>query len=262
MASSIKADMQGMQNYLNASKASLNADQHEKLMSQQFEFFMGRLESCTMRPEDAAPLDELIRNGPWTASQREKLCGSIAAKVSVTLNDKTSRRKQQEMQFWGAYSTQEELDRDKDPNFPTDDKLQRLANRMNKIGLLNPHEAAYKNIMVTWLANAKFAVPPTPEDCRSWLLRLKNLMEGKRKAPHTPDAGQRILDYPSVPRSSWFEGESDPVSAFPTAAQMTEWGSMLALRSTSRVLRQTSPPALSLNPQANMNTAMMNLTSI
>ena len=209
-----------------------------------------------MRPEDAAPLDELIRSGPWTSSQREKLCGSIAAKVSVTLNDKTSRVKQQHMNFWGAYSTQEELDKDKDPNFPTDDKLQRLANRMDKIGLWNPHEAAYKNILTTWLANAKFAMPPTPEDCRSWLLRLKDLMKGKREAreaSRTSDPGQRILEYPSLPRSSWFEGESDPVSAFPTALQMNEWGRLLALRSTSRILRPTSPPAMSLNPQANMN---------
>lgn len=255
MAASLRADIESMQTYMDSSRMSLNAQQHGTLMTQQFEIFKSRIASIRMQARDAALLDTLIRAGPWSVAQREALCGEIANTVSSGLDGTTGRVKNQNMRYWGAYSTQAELDLDADVNYPVDDKLKRVASRMRKIKLQNPSEAAYKNIMTTWMAGCKFTEEPSSDDIFQWLLRLKQLVKQGRAFDESSGSqgSEHIVDYPKVPWQIWFD-DAAPVCKMPTVAETQKWNGMIAMRNTSRHVRPAPTPAAH-----DMNTVMMRL---
>ena len=235
-------ELNALQGFLVAQQGSQDASKFTASLTAHAENLAKRLAGLHLKPEDGGTICQVLREGPWGADLLDSLASAVSSAVLHASSSSTRQRRElQNVESFFGYFSRSDLQELKKVDNPLLAKLDLVALRCWKVGLVCPSEKAMGQVLMA-ARQAGLDAGEGPAEWLACLQRVKKLIKKQDGKVH----GERVhvIDYPLDPGQlnpqlfAAAYSDADPPEALPEHAALT--AERVPLRSTHKGVRGQS----------------------
>ena len=246
-------ELRGLQDLLRAQDNLVSQDS----IGQQVQAWVLRLEGLHLMPGIARDFVDMIRAGPWTDVQQQRLIASINTAVLNASSRQAGhvRRELQECLDFRKYFSQQDLDVLQDRQVSLQSKLNQIVTRLGKLDLHLPSEPTSRRILALAMKHGLEA----PAGGNDGLYSLHNEFKRMLKAhvKNIPRPTEHLVKYPTDPGElppnllqRAYAADDQPMASTTDLVEIVTSSNRIPLRRCNRMM-QSNQQTVAMVPRGN-----------